>query len=315
MHTQHGQIDKQESSDATDHVSNMMSLDNGMETANPSSTRRLIRTVHYYSDGTMVVRNNNNHKSANNSQTNCGATNCPDQNKDILGTTEEMALLSFADDNAPIHSSLLQQRQQQAADAAQGGSALSMRLGDPAPAALYAFSCTTMLYCAHVVTGAKMDSDIMGMVLFYGGLTQFLCGVIECFRGNTLPFTIFTAFGAFWLSIAAGNSIFSTDFAAAESRFSAGHSIIWGCLSIALLAASLRAPIATIVTVSLLCLFFIMLAIATYANSPTMVKATGAEGVLLGMAAFYGATAHLLETVYGRHVLPQGVNHRMSPRK
>jgi succinate-acetate transporter protein len=46
-----------------------------------------------------------------------------------------------------------------------------------------------------------MDSMILAMGVFYGGIAQIVAGVMEWKKGNTFGTTAFTSYGLFWLSL------------------------------------------------------------------------------------------------------------------
>ena len=48
--------------------------------------------------------------------------------------------------------------------------------------------------------GASVQTVVLGLALFYGGLAQLLAGMWEFAKGNTFGAVAFSSFGAFWLS-------------------------------------------------------------------------------------------------------------------
>lgn len=43
--------------------------------------------------------------------------------------------------------------------------------------------------------------QVMGFAMFFGGLAQFVAGILEYQRRNTFGFVAFCCFGAFWMSV------------------------------------------------------------------------------------------------------------------
>ena len=50
--------------------------------------------------------------------------------------------------------------------------------------------------------------QVMGYAMFFGGLAQFVAGVLEYSRRNTFGFVAFCCYGAFWMSVALMNTFF-----------------------------------------------------------------------------------------------------------
>src|SRR6201995_3513925 len=72
---------------------------------------------------------------------------------------------------------------------------------NPAPLGLCAFGMTTVLLNIHNAGVFEMNSMILGMGIFYGGLAQVIAGIIEAKKNNTFGLTAFTSYGFFWLSL------------------------------------------------------------------------------------------------------------------
>src|SRR5580765_5224112 len=87
--------------------------------------------------------------------------------------------------------------------------------GNPAPLGLLGFGMTTVLLNLHNAGLYELDSMIMGMGIFVGGIAQIFAGLQEWKKGNTFASTAFTAYGSFWLSLVALWLIPKTSFGAA----------------------------------------------------------------------------------------------------
>jgi len=66
---------------------------------------------------------------------------------------------------------------------------------NPAPLGLMAFGMTTVLLNIHNAGFYPMDSMILAMGIFYGGLAQVIAGIMEWKKNNTFGTTAFTSFG------------------------------------------------------------------------------------------------------------------------
>ena len=77
------------------------------------------------------------------------------------------------------------------------------RTGNPAPLGLMGFGMTTILLNLHNAGFIALDTMILSMGIFYGGIAQVIAGIMEWKKGNTFACTAFTSYGMFWLSLVA----------------------------------------------------------------------------------------------------------------
>src|SRR3989339_883847 len=73
---------------------------------------------------------------------------------------------------------------------------------NPAPLGLMGFGMTTVLLNIHNAGFYPMDSMILAMGIFYGGIAQIIAGIMEWKKGNTFATTAFISYGSFWLTLA-----------------------------------------------------------------------------------------------------------------
>jgi len=77
------------------------------------------------------------------------------------------------------------------------------KTGNPAPLGLMGFGMTTILLNLHNAGFIALDTMILSMGIFYGGIAQVIAGIMEWKKGNTFACTAFTSYGMFWLSLVA----------------------------------------------------------------------------------------------------------------
>jgi len=77
------------------------------------------------------------------------------------------------------------------------------KTGNPAPLGLMGFGMTTILLNLHNAGFIALDTMILSMGIFYGGLAQVIAGIMEWKKGNTFTCTAFVSYGMFWLSLVA----------------------------------------------------------------------------------------------------------------
>ena len=74
---------------------------------------------------------------------------------------------------------------------------------NPAPLGLLAFGMTTVLLNFHNAGFYEMNTMILAMGIFYGGLAQVIAGILEWKKNNTFGTIAFTSYGMFWLLLVA----------------------------------------------------------------------------------------------------------------
>ncbi len=181
---------------------------------------------------------------------------------------------------------------------------------NPAPLGLLGFGMTTILLNIHNAGHYELNSMIMGMGIFVGGIAQIFAGLQEWKKNNTFGATAFTAYGSFWLSLVAIWLIPKTGFGAAyaSSETSMGYYLLmWGIFTLFMFFGTLKLN-RTLQTVFLsLTVLFFLLAVSDFTGNKQLRTIAGYEGIFCGLSAFYGSVALILNEVYGREVLPLGV--------
>lgn len=180
-------------------------------------------------------------------------------------------------------------------------------LANPAPLGLCAFGTTTVLLNLHNAGIFEMNSMILAMGIFYGGIAQVIAGILEARKNNTFGLTAFTSYGFFWLSLVALIVIPKMGWvpAPAESAMIA-YLIIWGVFTLLLFFGTLKLNRALQFVFATLTLLFFLLALGDYTGNNAIKHFTGYEGVICGASAIYTGVAGLLNEMFGRSVMPIG---------
>jgi succinate-acetate transporter protein len=199
---------------------------------------------------------------------------------------------------------------------------------NPAPLGLLGFGLTTILLNIHNAGIFPVNSIIMGMGLFIGGLAQVIAGVLEWKKGNTFGTTAFSAYGFFWIALvfswvlpkigfialdpATGGPI-TVYLAQGSNEVSMGFFLLlWGLFTLGMFFGTLRLNKALqVVFLSLTLLFFLLAArdfllAAGIPAGKTVGTIAGIVGIICGFSAFYTAIAQVLNEIYGKVVLPIG---------
>lgn len=178
---------------------------------------------------------------------------------------------------------------------------------NPAPLGLFAFGLTTILLNLHNAGFYEMNSMILNMGIFYGGLAQIIAGIMEAKKNNTFGFTAFLSYGFFWLTLV-GLIVFPKLgwMAAPSTNAMIAFLIVWGIFTALLFIGTLRLNRALQFVFASLTILFFLLALGDYTENASIKTFTGYEGIICGASAVYTAIASLLNEVYGRTVLPVG---------
>ena len=180
---------------------------------------------------------------------------------------------------------------------------------NPAPLGLLGFGLTTVLLNLHNAGGYELNSIILAMGLWYGGVAQIIAGIMEWKKGNTFATTAFISYGCFWLSLVALLLLpkLIPGVAAANETALAAYLALWGLFTAVMFLGTFRLSRALQIVFGTLTLLFFLLAYGDYAGAGAGFKhATGWEGVGCGFAAIYTGLAQVLNELYGRVVLPLG---------
>ena len=178
---------------------------------------------------------------------------------------------------------------------------------NPAPLGLIGFGMTTVLLNIHNAGITTLDTTVMGMGIFVGGLAQVIAGVLEAKKGNSFGLTAFTSYGFFWMSLVAIWVMPKLGLGEAPSKASMGYYLMfWGIFTFGMAIATLKKnTISKIVFFSLAALFF-LLAAGDFTGNKSITVIAGIVGLFTGMAAIYDAMAQIINESFGREVLPLG---------
>jgi hypothetical protein len=140
--------------------------------------------------------------------------------------------------------------------------------------------------------------------LMFGGITQLIAGFIQLRTGDTFTGVLFSAYGAFWLSLSAIAEFFQNSVPAAQQGHALGLFLYaFGGFTIYLLAASFRTNVVTVAALAVLSLTLFLLAAGNYGAVTGLVRAGGYTGLALTALAAYLSASAVFEAAYGRDVL------------
>ena len=184
---------------------------------------------------------------------------------------------------------------------------------NPAPLGLFAFGMTTVLLNFHNAGYYPLDSMILAMGIFYGGLAQVIAGAMEWKKNNTFATLAFSSYGWFWLTLV--GLILMSKFGWIDKPGDAGliaYLSMWGIFTALLLVGTLRLNRALQFVFASLVILFFMLAYVHYMKmtgnpgAEDFEHITGIEGIICGASAIYTGIAQVWNELFGKVVLPLG---------
>lgn len=186
---------------------------------------------------------------------------------------------------------------------------LTITTANPAPLGLLGFGLTTILLNLHNVGLFGLNSMIIGMGIFVGGLAQVIAGVQEFKKNNTFGATAFTAYGFFWISLCAiwllpltviGQGLQSDEVSMGW------YLLVWGVFSTFMFIGTFVMNRAMQVLFGSLIGLFYLLAIKDFTGIAVVGNLAGMIGIFCGSTALYISVAQILNELYGRVILPLG---------
>ncbi len=178
---------------------------------------------------------------------------------------------------------------------------------NPAPLGLLAFGMTTVLLNFHNSGIYELNSMILAMGIFYGGLAQVVAGIMEWKKNNTFGLTAFCSYGFFWLTLVA--LIVMPKLGWINSTSINGmvyYLVMWGIFTFLMFIGTFRLSKALQFVFGTLTLLFFLLAVGDATGNKGITQFAGFEGIICGASAIYTGIAQVLNEVYGKTVLPLG---------
>ncbi|VVB70450.1 GPR1/FUN34/yaaH family protein [uncultured archaeon] len=178
---------------------------------------------------------------------------------------------------------------------------------NPAPLGLLGFGLTTVLLNIHNAGYYELNTMILAMGIFYGGLAQIIAGIMEWKKGNTFGTTAFTSYGLFWLSLVGLIFLPTMGLGTATSKPAmAAYFFMWGLFTFVMFIGTLKVNRALQFVFLTLTILFMLLAARDYLGSAAIGSLAGYEGIICGFSAVYTGLAQVINEVYKKVVMPLG---------
>jgi succinate-acetate transporter protein len=124
-------------------------------------------------------------------------------------------------------------------------------------------------------------------------------------KGNVFGATVFTSFGAFWLSFWAYVTFFAARIPAEHHGTAAGwYLIAWAIFTTLMLVAALRTTAVLAVVFAILAVGLFLLGFGALGANSGLTKMGGVLGILAAAGAWYLCLAGVVASTFGRPILP-----------
>ncbi|GLI60359.1 hypothetical protein VaNZ11_002483 [Volvox africanus] len=173
--------------------------------------------------------------------------------------------------------------------------------GDPGPYGLLCFGMTTCMLMFIKTRWAEslFLPTVICYALFYGGLGQFVAGVLELIKGNTFGGTAFASYGSFWMGWALLEYLHHTN-TSLYPHAQVGKTLwcgLWAVLTAGFFVVTMRKNGCLMTIFSSLTVTFSLLAGGEWNERSE--HAAGYIGFFCGASAIYAAFAFLYKVELG----------------
>ena len=181
---------------------------------------------------------------------------------------------------------------------------MNTKIGNPAVVGLAGFGLTTLLLQFHNL-GFSGLGPIVASGFIFGGLAQFLAGLMEQKTGNNFGFAAFTTYGAFWIGLGIIWLLNHFDVYASSTTDIGLYLLGFTFLTAIYFVGALFIHTAMVVTFGTLLLGFIFLDIGHF-GFPIMNKVGAIDLIVCVGAAWYMLGAIVINQVAGRELIKLG---------
>lgn len=185
-------------------------------------------------------------------------------------------------------------------------------MANPSAIGLFGLAMVTLVACTQKLGITEGTSLIIPWVIFLGATAQIYASIIDAKINNTFGATAFGAFAFFWYSIAMTwliqNGVFGEKMAANADIKQLGFAFLgYFIFSLYMTVAAMGVNKLLFIDFIFIDLLFLGLSASVlgFAEQPMHMLAAYSE-LIISMISFYGSAAIVLNTQYGKTILPLG---------
>jgi len=178
-----------------------------------------------------------------------------------------------------------------------------MKFANPAPLGLFGFAMSTWLLSMLNAGWFPLVQSLplmMAMAFAFGGVAQFLAGLLEYPRGNTFGFVAFCSYGCFWF----GFALYIEALPHGPLEYQGAFLVAWAVFTAALGIATLKLNRVLQWVFLTLTVAFLLLGLSHLLHMDSLHTIGGYVGMVTALLAAYQATAEVVNEVNGKTVMP-----------
>jgi len=191
----------------------------------------------------------------------------------------------------------------------QAAAAASAGMANPAPWAVTAFATTSFMlgmYQTHILNNAGI-LIVLPAAFFFGGLVQIIVAIMEFSRGNMFGGAVFGTYGPFWVIVGAFDTLYASSVPPVQANDANSLLLaVFAVITFYLGIASLKHDLVLCVIIWLIFIGLVVLSIGAGANNVDITEAGGVIVLIFAILAWYHAAGDIIESTFGRKVLPFG---------
>jgi uncharacterized protein len=195
------------------------------------------------------------------------------------------------------------------AEAAQAPPPARAGMANPAPWAVTAFATTSFMlgmYQTHILNNAGI-SIVLPAAFFFGGLVQIIVAIMEFSRGNLFAGAVFGTYGPFWVMFGAFETLYAASVPAVQLNDAISLFLaVFAVISFYLAIASLRTDLVLTVIIWLIFAGLVVLSVGAGADKVDVTEGGGWIVLVFAVLAWYHAAGDIIESTFGRKILPFG---------
>ena len=178
-----------------------------------------------------------------------------------------------------------------------------MKFANPAPLGLFGFATTTWLLSMLNAGWFPIVKDLplmMATAFAFGGVAQFIAGLLEYPRGNTFGFVAFCSYGCFWF----GFALYIEALPHGSLEYQGAFLVVWAVLTAALTIATFKLNKVLQWVFITLTVAFLLLGLSHLLHMDSLHTLGGYVGMVTALLAAWQATAEVVNEVNGKVVMP-----------
>jgi len=182
-------------------------------------------------------------------------------------------------------------------------------MANPAPWAVTAFATTSFMlgmYQTHILNDAGI-LIVLPAAFFFGGLVQIIVAIMEFTRGNLFAGAVFGTYGPFWVIVGAFDTLYAASVPPVQANDANSLLLaVFAVITFYLGIASLREDLVLCMIIWLIFIGLVVLSVGAGANNVDITEAGGVIVLIFAILAWYHAAGDIIESTFGRKVLPFG---------